>query len=455
MKSPQPSSAPKVRVLVVDDEKNIRATLGICLERWGHSVRAVESSREALAALEEEPFDIVLLDLSLGNGESGLTFLPKILGVDPRIAVIVITAYATVETAVQALKLGAQDYLPKPFTPEQIRVVVGRHAERIHLSRRIDQLESRLQETLPEANFVTNSAAMRQATSLIDSVAPTDASVLLRGENGTGKGVFARLIHNRSKRADRPFCTVSCPTLSRELLASELFGHAKGSFTGALRDKEGLVETASGGTLFLDEIAEIPPEIQVKLLRFLQERQFERVGETRPRRVDVRLIAASNRNLEDEVSAGRFREDLLYRVNVMEVRIPPLRERIEDIIPLAMGFLDFFARQLGRSNVELSPGARDLLLEYSWPGNVRELRNVMERSLIVWPTGRIEPEAFPDRFHKKEGGSIRLGGMHSLEEIEKVHIQMLLKRTTSIDEAASVLGIDASTLWRKRKKFNL
>ena len=284
-------------------------------------------------------------------------------------------------------------------------------------------------------------------------MAPTDAPVLLRGESGTGKGVVAHLLHTQSGRAAKPFVMVNCPTLSEELLASELFGHMRGAFTGAVRDQPGRVEMADGGTLFLDEIGEIAPGLQAKLLRFLQDKQFERLGENKTRYADVRVIAATNRDLETDVKTGRFREDLLYRLNVIEVTLPPLRERSEDILRLARWFLAFFARSARRSLPELSPAAEQTLLTYAWPGNVRELRNAIERAVILWPAQVIEPQAFPERIASHSNLGSQLGGDHTIETIEREHILRVLARTSTLEEAAQVLGIDASTLWRKRKKY--
>jgi NtrC-family two-component system response regulator AlgB len=277
-------------------------------------------------------------------------------------------------------------------------------------------------------------------------------SVLIRGESGTGKGVLARALHAGSPRRERPFVVVNCPTLSEELLASELFGHARGSFTGATRDQAGRIEAAEGGTVFLDEIGEISPALQAKLLRFLQEKRFERIGENRTRVADVRIVAATNRNLESAVKEGRFREDLLYRLNVVEVTVPPLRERTEDILPLARSFIAFFARQARRPPPEISLGTEQMLLAWPWPGNVRELRNALERAVILTPGQLLEPENFPERMAGHAARVPALGGDFSVEEVEREHILRVLARTATQDEAARILGLDASTLWRKRKK---
>jgi NtrC-family two-component system response regulator AlgB len=437
---------------VVDDEKNIRATLAACLEGMGCRVAAVATASEALATLERQAFDLAFLDLRLKE-TSGLDLLPKLLALRPQLPIVMITAYATISTAVEAIKRGARDYLPKPFTPAQIRRLVNGLAERLNLSRRVEELQAHLREAVPEVILETESPKMRATLDLAARAASSGATVLLLGENGTGKGVLARWLHARSPRADGPFVTVSCPTLTEELLAGELFGHVKGAFTGALRDREGRLEAAHGGTLFLDEISEISPGLQAKLLRFLEEKQFERLGENRTRRADVRVLAATNRDLQEEVRAGRFREDLFFRLNVMQILLPPLRERREDIPLLARRFLDFFARQLRRIAPELSPAALQALLAYSWPGNIRELRNVLERAVILWPSRVIEPEALPVQMAPRMPSLAVLGGNHSLEQIEREHILRVLARTATIEEAAQVLGIDPSTLWRKRKKY--
>jgi len=439
-------------VLVVDDEKNIRATLSTCLESIGCQVTAVASPDAALAALARQPFDLAFLDLRLGQA-NGLDLIPQLLAEAPDIAVIVITAYATVDTAVDAIKRGAKDYLPKPFTPAQIRHVVEQIAEQRKLISHIRDLEGQLHEAVPEVETETVSPKMRAVLDIIMRVAQADTSVLLRGESGTGKSVIARLIHVHSNRAANPFVVVNCPTLSEELMASELFGHTKGAFTGAVRDQPGRVEMAQGGTLFLDEIGEIAPGLQAKLLRFLQDKQFERLGENKTRHANVHVIVATNRDLETDVKTGRFREDLLYRLNVIEVTIPPLRERPEDILRLARWFLAFFARSTRRALPSLSPAAEQALLHYSWPGNVRELRNAIERAVILWPAQVIEPQAFPERIAAHTTSRLHIGGDYSLEAIECEHILGVLARTSTLEEAAQVLGIDASTLWRKRKKY--
>jgi len=440
------------RVLVVDDERNIRAMLRVCLEQAGCEVREAGSAEAALAALASGPVELAFVDLRLGTG-SGLELLPALLAEDPELDVVVITAYASIDTAMEAVRRGARDYVPKPFTPAQIRAVVERLRERRRLRARVEMLEDRLAGVDPEAVLETRSAAMQATLSLLRRAAASDAAVLLRGENGTGKSVLARAVHQLSSRSEKPFVTVSAPTLSDQLLVSELFGHARGAFTGAVRDAPGKVEAAEGGTLFLDEIGELGPTTQAQLLRFLQEKAFERVGETRTRHADLRIVSATNRELEADVRSGRFREDLLYRLNVVEVRVPSLRERREDILPLAGRMLRQLAASLHRPGLELAPETATVLESYPWPGNVRELRNAVERAAIVWPADLLPPAAFPERIAATQPAPVALGGPFTLEQIEREHILRVMASTPTLDEAARNLGIDASTLWRKRKKF--
>ena len=452
MRGADSSVAGGLRILIVDDEKNIRATLAVCVEGLGAEALAVGTGDAALAAIGRQPYDLAFVDLALGT-ESGLDLLPKLLGEEASLAIVLITAYGTIETAVEAMRRGAWDYLPKPFTPAQIRHLIEKFKTQRHLTARVAELERRLAEEVPDVEIASKSAAMHAVLDMAARVAATDAPVLITGENGTGKSILARAIHRQSPRAAAPFIVTNCPTLSEELLASELFGHVRGAFTGAVRDQAGRVEVAEGGTLFLDEIGEIPPALQSKLLRFLQEKDFERVGETRTRHGNVRIIAATNRDLEADVKAGRFREDLFYRLNVVEVRMPPLRERREDILPLARAFLSSFTRATRPMAPEISAAAAMALEQHDWPGNVRELRNTIERIAILWPTSVVEPEALPNRVPRAAQRRPTVGGDFTVDDVEREHIQSVLERVPKVEDAAALLGIDASTLWRKRKKY--
>ena len=357
--------------LIVDDDPGVRQSMRLCLEVEDARVMGVATSAGALEAIERSYFDVVFLDLWL-QSESGLAVLPEIIRRQPGIGVVVITAFASFETAVEAMRLGAVDYLPKPFTPEQVRHAARRVAAASVLRRQISELQERLDESEGEATFETRSSVFAAFLQMVLRAAASDSVVLLRGESGTGKNVLARWIRERSKRANRAFVTVHCPMLSSELMSSTLFGHKKGAFTGAVSDAIGKVEAAEGGTLFLDEVADLTPDAQARLLRFLHDRRYERLGESVERKADVRLIAASNKSLEDEVNLGRFREDLFYRLNVIALTVPPLRERSEDILPLASHYLRFFERHQARSHLLFSDRCEERIANYGWPGNLRE-----------------------------------------------------------------------------------
>jgi NtrC-family two-component system response regulator AlgB len=456
-KPPDEASAglPPLAVLIVDDEKNIRATLRMCLEAIGAQVVEAASAEAARTACLRQPFDLAFVDLRLGEA-NGLTLIPPLLAASPLLEIVVVTAYGTVETAVEAIQLGARDVLQKPFSPPQIRAIAERVDRRRNLAIKLRDLRSEVERTTTGIAFESRSPRVRQLLGILAKAATHDVSVLLRGENGTGKSVLARQLHALSARSAKPFVVVNCPTLSQELLASELFGHARGAFTGAVRDQAGRVEAAEDGTLFLDEIGELPSPLQAKLLRFLQDRQFERLGETQTRTAHVRIVAATNRDIEAEVAAGRFREDLLFRLNTFEITVPPLRERREDLLPLAYRFLALFAAsEEGAPPPALSPEAEAALLAYDWPGNLRELRNAMERAAILATGTRIGCESLPDRINSSAGQKAPpyLGGDYTLEEIEREHIQLVLGRTATAEEAARILGIDTSTLWRRRKRY--
>jgi NtrC-family two-component system response regulator AlgB len=443
-------------ILIIDDETGLRRTLRTTLESMGHRVGDAATRDEALANLRRQRFDMAFLDLRLGR-EQGLDVLPEMLREAPDLSVVVMTAYATISSAVETMRRGAFDYLPKPFTPDELRVVLGRWETLRRLRTRVADLEEQVQEAVPEADLHTVEPAMKQALDLVFKAAASDATVLLRGESGTGKGVLARAVHLRSPRAAGPFVTVHCPSLSAELLESELFGHAKGAFTGAVRDTQGKVATAEGGTLFLDEVGDLPAPLQPKLLRLLQDRAFERVGETQTRTSNARVVAATSRDLHNEVATGRFREDLYYRLNVFEVELPPLRRRPEDILPLARHLLGFFARQAGKALTGFSPVAEAVLQRHAWPGNIRELRNAVERGVILasGPTVGVADLPAGVSVDASRTLKVEVGGAVTLETLETEHIRRVLAATSTIEEAASILGIDPSTLFRKRKRYGL
>ena len=437
-----------MRVLIVDDEKNIRLSLGAALESMKHDVAQASNSALALNELKRSTFDVVLLDLRLSQ-ESGLELIEEILRLSPRVAVILVTAYASIETAVEAMRRGAFDYLPKPTTPEQLRQVLARVEKTRKLENRVAELESRGQDS-PGIDLATHSSATQRAFDVAWKAAESEATILILGESGTGKSMLARAIHQRSLRAHGAFITVSCPSLSRELLESELFGHTKGAFTGAHVDTLGKVAAADGGTLFLDEIGELPLEIQAKLLRLLQEREYERVGENKTHRSNVRVIAATNRNLQEAVNSGKFREDLFYRLNVISLVLPPLRERVSDIEHVVSSQLKFFAIHAGKKAKTVSPAALEHMRRYHWPGNLRELRNVVERAVILSSGEEIEPQDLGDTM--LETSDIRIGGKVSLADLENEHIHRVVENAKTLEEAAGILGIDPATLYRKRKK---
>ena len=439
-----------MRILVIDDEKNIRRTMAMALESMEHEVVCASSGTEAFREIRMAAFDAVFLDLKL-HQENGLDTLEGILRMAPEAAVVIVTAFASIETAVAAMRLGAFDYLPKPCTPEQVRQLLAKVEKTKRLESRVAALESQLSAEAQDIDLSTDSPLMQRAVDVTFKAANSDATVLLLGESGTGKSVLAKAMHVRSPRRSAGFVTVSCPSLSRELLESELFGHVKGAFTGALLDTQGKVAAAESGTLFLDEIGDLPLEIQAKLLRLLQEREYERIGETRQRKANVRVISATNRVLELAVRDGRFREDLFYRLNVITIRLPPLRDRYQDLERIAKRQLEFFAQRAGKQFKGFTPGALDAMRSYQWPGNLRELRNLIERAVILGTGDQIDIDDLTEIVQTR--AELRLGGKVTLEEIENEHLRRVISNSRTIDEAASVLGVDPATLYRRKKKL--
>ncbi len=440
------------RLLIVDDEKNIRRNLATFFESLSQDVSAVDSGTDALKVLGEKSFDLVLTDFRMAE-MTGLDLLRDIKKRYPETLVILMTAYATVESAVAAMKAGAYDYVTKPFTLEQIQHTVERALQMQGL-----RAENRaLRNTIEEAPMLeSKSPAMIRLLETARQAAVSDATILLTGESGTGKNMLARQMHRWSPRRDQPFVVVNCTTLSEELLESELFGHMRGSFTGAVKDKPGRLEAADRGSAFLDEIADLSARLQTKFLRFVQEQQFERVGGEQTIRVDTRIIAATNRDLEAEVAGRHFREDLFYRLNVITLRLPALRERREDILPLAEWLLSAASMRNQRPALKLSAGASAALMRYRWPGNVRELRNAIERAAVLTRGEEIAPDDLPDSLFRDASEAIaRIPHSASLEEVEREHIGRVLGESATLEEAAEVLGINVTTLWRKRRRYGI
>jgi DNA-binding NtrC family response regulator len=397
-------SLPLPPILIIDDEKNMRLSLKTVLTAEGYTVRPVESAEEAMELLGREDFFMAITDARLG-GMSGYELLAKARVQWPDLPMLMITAYATPKLAVEAIQAGAIDYLAKPFAPEELLHAVARCAERHRLLQENASLRARATETYRLEHIVGDCLRMRELRQLIKTVAPTDARVLILGESGTGKELVAGALHSLSQRGRASYVRINCAAIPETLLESELFGHEKGAFTGALKQKPGRVEEADGGTIFLDEIADMSRPLQAKLLRFLEDGTFTRVGGTQELRVNVRLLAATNRDIVKAIAEDVFREDLFHRLNVVQVRLPPLRERGDDVLVLAEHFLRGFGMLMNKSVRQLSRGARQNLLTHHWPGNVRELRNVMERALILETSGEIQPASLPDfqieaRLHK-------------------------------------------------------
>jgi len=450
--------------LVIDDDKTFRDATCLLIDSEGHYAQGAYSGELGMAELKEGKFDSVLLDLNLGP-EKGLDILEQIRKLQPNLPVVIFTAQGSVKNAVEAMRRGAVDFLEKPFTREQFHLVLAR-VQRFHeLNQNIERLEREVKDSnaqSPEILLDSSTALMKEVMDTLLRAAKTPASILILGESGTGKSVVARAVHQQSHLADRPFVTVSCPSLSKELLESELFGHVKGAFTGALRDHWGKVKAAAGGTLFLDEIGDLPMEIQPKLLRLLQEREYERVGENVTRQAEVRIIAATSQDLKKRVADGAFREDLYFRLNVITAEMPPLRERPGDLIRFAGHYFKHFAALCGRRLEEFSEAASAAIRAYSWPGNLRELRNAIERAVIMAKGNKINLEDLPAELRGQtaprangNGAPLEVGSLVSMEKLEEAHLRKVLERTSNLAEAAEVLGIDQATLYRKRKKIGL
>jgi NtrC-family two-component system response regulator AlgB len=451
--SPTPTPASSLTILIVDDEDNIRKTLTYCLETEGHRVVAVGNAADALAAVRRRSFDLALVDLRLGQAD-GMDLIPVFRSDSPWTKVVVITAYASIETAVEAMRRGAADYLPKPFSAEQIRLLARRFSRIRELEAEVASLREDAKRLGLEARPQSRNPGLQRLIETARKAAASEATILLRGESGTGKSILAKAIHQWSPRASKPLAVIPCPAVPPDLLESEFFGHAKGAFTGAVKDYAGRVALCAGGTLFLDEIGDLAPSVQAKLLRLIQDKEYERLGEATTRRADVRIIVATNADLEKRVAEGRFREDLFYRLNVISLLVPPLRERPEDILPLAEDFLSFFCRVNHKIRQGFTPEAVEALQRYSWPGNVRELRNSIERAVILGSGETIDRRDLPETIVPTPR-TPGLGDRVPLSSIEELHIRRVLAEAGSLQEAADILGIDQATLWRRRKAYGI
>ncbi|HTP52799.1 MAG TPA: sigma-54 dependent transcriptional regulator [Anaeromyxobacteraceae bacterium] len=443
------------RVLVVDDEEIVRESLGGWLEKDGFQVASAPDGRSAVERMKGERWNVMLVDLKM-PGMDGLQVLEEARKLQPDAAVILMTAYATVDTAVQAMKLGAFDYLVKPFDPEELSILMQKVVSQQSLVRENAVLRKALKKEHRFRDLVSKSPAMQRVFELAQVAARSNSTILVLGESGSGKEVLARTIHAESPRSEGPFVAVSCAALTESLLESELFGHEKGAFTGAIARRKGKFEAAQGGTLFLDEVGDISPKLQLDLLRVLEERKFQRVGGNEPIEVDVRVVAATNRDLRKAVAEGSFREDLFYRLNVIPVTLPPLRERKEDIPILVDHFLDRLEAELKR-RVQVSPEAMAALLAHDWPGNVRELRNVLERGAVVAQGDVIKPSDLGLAPSAARPASANAPGEPpTLEDVERRHIAEVLQHTGgNVSQAARLLAIDRVTLYNKIKKFGL
>jgi NtrC-family two-component system response regulator AlgB len=439
------------RILAIDDDRELLASFAECLTADGHRVTAADTLAEGLQHAATQPFHVCLLDRTVGH-ESGMAALPRLRELAPQMRVVMVTGHAGVEEAVRAMAQGAADYLVKPCSASQLRVAIARQLDTRRLLDRIETLEREPPAALDQLDSAN--PRMREVLALAAQVARTDANVLLLGESGTGKGVLAAAIHQSSARAAAPLATLHCPSLSAELLESELFGHVKGAFTGATQNTVGRVSHADGGSLFLDEVGDFPLALQPKLLRFIQDKQYERIGDPVTRRADVRIVAATNRDLQAMVREGAFRLDLYYRLNVIALTLPALRDRPEDIEALAQRFVRQYAARYRRPATGLRPGALAAIRDYPWPGNIRELQNVIERAVILCEQADIDVShlAFAATGEAQAAGP-RPGSPISLAELERLHIQRVLESAPTFEAAARILGIDSSTLYRKRRAF--
>jgi DNA-binding NtrC family response regulator len=445
----------KSRLLIVEDEKIALKNLQHVMEKEGYDVTGTTSGAAALSLIEKEEFDLVLTDLRMPKVD-GMEVLRKCRELHPDLEVIMITAYATVPSAVETMKKGAYHFIPKPFRLDEVRQTVREALEKVRLKRENRFLREEIETYHGKVRIITQNRGMQAILDTARQVAPTDPNVIVSGESGTGKELLARFIHEHSTRRDGPFFAINCGAFTEELLSNELFGHEKGAFTGAVSMKKGLIEMGSDGTLFLDEITEMSPPMQVRLLRVIQERELLRLGATEPLSVNVRFIAATNRDLQESQQDGTLRKDLYYRLNVMSLRLPPLAERRDDIPLLCQGFLRKYATLAEKDPPEMSPEALAILMSYDFPGNVRELENIVERGVALAREGRIEEAHLPEDLRNLDVRTFRksAGRIPTLEEQEAAYIAWVLQETDGNKTlAAQNLGIDRVSLWRKLKKF--
>ena len=444
-------------IMVVDDEEVMRESLAAWLREDGYPVETAMSGKEAIEKSRQMEYAIYFIDLKMPGGYDGIETMMEIRRLEPDASIIIVTAYATVDTAITAMKEGAQEYIVKPCNPEEISLLVNRIIKVKNLQRENSILRKKLTKQYSFCDIISKNPKMTEIFGLVKEVASLRSTVLIQGESGTGKELIARAIHFSGDRASKPFVGVSCAALTESLLESELFGHEKGSFTGATGQKKGKFEIAEGGTIFLDEIGDISPKVQINLLRVLQERNFFRVGGTEEINVDVRVIAATNKNLEEAVREGKFRDDLFYRLNVINIHLPALRERKEDIPLLVHNFLERLGPELGKDVAEISESGLKILLNHDWPGNVRELENAIERAVVTCKAKVLTEDDFAflaNHGSEKKQWTIPTG--LTLEEINNQAIAATLQRTHgNIKEAASILGVDRSTLYDRIKKYNL
>ena len=444
-------------ILIVDDEATAVNNLAHVCRKEGYQVTTRTTGMGAIKALEHSRFDVVLTDLQMEKVD-GMAILHRAMELDPETAVVLITGYATLDSAVEAMKAGAFHYIAKPFRLDEVREVVRNALELVNLKRENRQLKEQLTSSRSGPSIITQDAVMQRLLETARKIAPTDTNVLITGESGTGKELLARYIHAHSNRGEKLFQAVNCGALQEDLLANELFGHEKGAYTGATEARQGLIEAANGGTLFLDEIAEMSLGMQVKLLRVIQEREVQRLGATRAITVDIRLITATHRDLRDEVAAGRFRQDLFYRLDVVGLHLPPLAQRRDDVPLLAFYFLRKHAAQMNRSVEDIDPAAMSILLDYDYPGNIRELENIVERGVALARETELTIADLPATLTEHAVHVVReeAGRLPTLAEREADYIRYVLERSgENRTRAAKVLGIDRVSLWRKLKKYGM